>query len=383
MTRATATTRISVTAPPSGDLPPSGSAKLVAAAESYQSVKPAAMSAGQWRYTIFGSYGSGMYNPHYTLNGPHGAFMLAASGGHSHPSFFGGVGFDWNTRAWFYKPAVGVADRGASIDLAETNGPPWYEMLGTEVPAVPHPYRNQAVIPPSLGGSAVGDLIYIVRHALLNGGQDSSRRAHRFNPLTGVWSRASAGSSECAYSAVEATTIFDPVTGRFYLIRSQQYNHNFLAYLDSADWTYKTVSTTNRPAAIGGYASHVLWGRYILMMHDGTLQTVNLDNLSAGWSTLSVSAPLPTGTQSWAYHEAQGVLYHRDQDGGQILRKLTPPANPLTGTWVLSSQTLGGDAVPNYTAAQVGTSSQRSLHYIPSLQMLGWVSANGCALLNP
>jgi hypothetical protein len=45
--------------------------------------------------------------------------------------------------------------------------------------------------------------------------------------------------------------------------------------------------------------------------------------------------------------------------------------------------TLTGDTIPENRNPNVGTQAYRRLMYVPSIQMLAWITANGVALLNP
>lgn len=352
-------------------------------------------TAGNWSYSIFGSFGAGTFNPHWSARG---AYMLAGTGGHNHPETFGCVYIDWQTGAWGYVPAVGQADRGPVNETTETNGAPWYEMTGTQIPAPPHPYASQVVVPPSLGGGTRGSLMYVTRSAV-GVGASGAPVAHEFDPSTGVWQRAAADATDR-----RGYPVFDPATNRWYVVPVQPWSFNTLRYL-AADRTWQLVTGTGFGYLTGDPNKELntfIHGR-LLVVHQGSdgtptgrFQALNLDNPTAGWSVLTVTGPATDVDYSnaWAYHEAQGVYYRRyaDSNGldvavpqGQTLYKLTPPStNPLTNPWAITTVTLTGDTVPEYRAApDVRTQAYKSLMYLPSIQMLGWVTANGVAILNP
>lgn len=374
-------------APP--PLPAAGAALLIAAAGGHNAVNPGQLTLNQWEYSVFGSYGSGTFNPYWSADG---AYMLAGTGGHNHPEIFGCVYFDWATRAWGYIPAVGQLDRGP-VSGEQTNGEPWLEMTGTTIPAPPHPYARLSVIPPSLGGGPQGSMIYITRGAVTVAARPAPV-AHRLSLPGGVWTRASEG-----VATISGLVVFDAQTSRYYTVPGQPWSFNVIQYLDALDWTWKTRSIgTPLSGGTTKESNAFLHGR-LLVIHQsdavgtGRFQAVNIDT-PAGWTTLNATGPGVTDNHlanAWTYHAAQGVYYRRAADifsssvypQGQTLYKLTPPENPLTGEWVTTAVTLTGDTVPEHRGTNVGTQAFRRLMYLPTLQMLGWVTVNGVALLNP
>src|SRR5690606_21737170 len=141
-----------------------------APADWFQAVRPAPIAEGPFRYSLFGSYGAGVFNPYWS---EHGAFIAAGTGGHGHQPMLGAVGFDFATRQPFYVPPRDIAERDSSTQgdfgLGETTGDPYYEIIAAQparVPAPPHPYSTLHVVPPSLGGGANGSMIYVTRAAV-------------------------------------------------------------------------------------------------------------------------------------------------------------------------------------------------------------------------
>lgn len=382
------------------DLPLPGTAKLIAPADWFQAVRPAPIAEGPFRYSLFGSYGAGVFNPYWS---EHGAFIAAGTGGHGHQPMLGAVGFDFATRQPFYVPPRDIAERDSSTQgdfgLGETTGDPYYEVIAAQparVPAPPHPYSTLHVVPPSLGGGANGSMIYVTRAAVTRTGNDSSEAAHIFDLATGEWRRAT-DSINLRGARVESTTIFDAVTNRYYVVRSPIHNLRSLEYLDANDWTFKLTSPNYDwpKEGNGPYGKATLYEhggrRLILHFWGDMLQALDLDNIAGGWKELSYTGLLckQGGTQNnYAFHAANNELYARQSSGaGQVLYRLIPPAgDPITGTWVSTTVSLLGDPIPEYMRSGsygVSTHNYRSLFYIPSLQMLGWVTCNGVALLNP
>jgi hypothetical protein len=400
-----------VTADSSASLPSSGQAKLVAPSESYQAIRPPIKNEAQWRASLFESYGSGTFNPHYSTDG---AFVITGTGGHNHQETFGAACFNFTTRAWDWVPAQ-IPERNTPIQVDETTGDPWYEMPGTEVPSPAHAYRLLSVISPALGGGPKGSMLYFGRAATANkdvpgdvSATYNARTCHRFDLATGQWSRTSGATfSHFSGSAlIEGTTVYDPVLQRYYSVRSRLQEIKFLPYLSATDWSYGQTSDFSAfPAAdASNYATAtycVVRGQRLVLHNRGQLfQVLDLGDLPRGFVQPPVSSSLSPawpqtiisgadrGTQNaWVWHEAQGVLYYRHHVGaGNKLLKLTPPpsGDALTGTWTISEVTLAGDAIPEFHAnPSTNIMHYRSLFYIPSLQMLGWVSPSGVCLLNP
>ena len=155
MTRVTATIKINVTAAPSsGSLPALGAAKLVGAAGAHTAVAPNGMDTGRFTKALFEAYGPGCFNRDYSTDG---AFICASSGGHAHYEILGGAGFDFTTRAWFWRGVPGWTETGDPSVLSQTNGSPYYERSGlTEVPAPPHPYAAMIGVRAADAGNAKG-----------------------------------------------------------------------------------------------------------------------------------------------------------------------------------------------------------------------------------
>jgi len=381
--------------PPPYSLPSAGQALLIAASGAHLAVNPGQLSNNDFTYSTFGSFGSGDFNPHWSARG---AYMIAGTGGHNHPETFGCLYFDFETGEWGYIAADGQADRGPVNQDTETNGTPFFEMTGTEIPAPPHPYSMQLVLPPSLAGGSRGALAYITRGAVGIGARGAPV-AHKFSLPGGVWERLSDGSTD-----IEGQASYDEVSGRFYVIPNQVWSYNQLRYLRVSDWTWQLSDLTGFTYATGnaGAGSNVFRYGRLLIVHQGTsgessvgrFQAIDLDNITAGWSILNVTGDVTDVIyeNAWAYHAAQDVFYRRyadlsgatDYPQGQVIYKLTPPtSSPLSNTWTIASVTLTGDTIPENRNANVGTQAHKRLMYLPSIEMLAWVTANGVALLNP
>ena len=372
--------------------PAKGLALRVATASQFEAVKIPQHSMVAWRYAAFGSFGSGLFNKHYSANG---AFVVASSGGHGHPKFFGDLVFDFDTMEWTYTACAnpGVADTESPTPYDQMNGDPWYEMnsaLPDNVPAPPHPYKNMQVIPPSKGGSSKGDMIWIGRSAISITGGGESSQAHSYNLVTHKWKRQSVSGG--TYKSVETATVYDEVANRYYHITPNLQYLNNLTYLDGNNWAFKQTATFPKwGPEINGLSTSV-WiqtgggVRALMIVRVNRLFAVNLDAPASGFIEVAHTGDEITPSYSNpVLHEDQNVLYQRlTGDPGQRLIRWTPPSgNPITGTWNIDSITFGGDVIPASTAQYIDNNVYRTLMYLPALKMLGWASVNGVYLINP
>lgn len=416
MTRATITRSLRIIAPTT--LPPPGYAKALPNPTGYQDVRPAGVTQDGFRYSLFGSYGSGCFNPYYSAKG---AFILACSGGHLHPTFFGAVVFDFDTESWSYLPCANtglMADAGGAVPGLDEGGAapydpnvpcwgssksPYWEMLCVtegQVPSPPHPYKSQVVLAPSDGGSAKGSMLYVTRYSCNAIGGAYSGAVHAFDLVTRKWSRLSVDGSFGRAAVAEGDIVFDPVERRYHLLHTAHHNYLREEWWNPANGQFELGP--NYPMYIndaggGGLAGFIREGggvRALIMARRDSqtgglaLAAMDLGNQAAGWTRrLSLTGEASTAhNASWVYHPQRDVYYRRSRSGaGQSLDRLIPPSgNPLTGTWVKDTVTLQGDTIPEAVGLPLTDSSgYRSLMYIPALQMLGWVTAQGVALLNP
>lgn len=390
MTRATATVQINVTAaPPAGAVPALGAAKLVGAAGAHTAVLPTGEDSGTFTKALFEAFGSGTFVQDYSADG---AFVVAGSGGHNHAGeIIGGAGFDFTSRSWFWRATPGWAESITPVQIGDTNGSPWLELNAApaQTPAPPHPYGSMCQIRAADGGGAKGSIIHVGRSAV-TGLSVSSPTAHRFDCATGVWSRASAGTMT-AYNGNENTAFFDPVAKRYYSWSGEnQHARTAIPYLDVADWTFKEVAGIGyfTPGSTQ-YSKAMYWSgngkRLILAFWPPYRYILDLDYPVAGWRPMSYTGPtFDASFNVPAWHQGNGNLYWRASSGaGNTLVKVVPPADPINGTWVGSTVTLSGDAIPEFMGSGVTTEAYKSLFYIPSLNMLGWVTAFGVSLINP
>lgn len=371
--------------------PAAGTATIVATRADFLACKPGMFSAGEWTQVWFGGYGSGVYNPHM---GAAGSTMAAGFAGHATPQCYGVLRFDWDTHAWSYTACPDQADHlmAATPGLAELSGLPWCEILSSGVPAGSHTYRSQMILSPANGGGTYGSILQVCLSAAGNAGTAHGNRAHLCDPTTAEWTRVRPDSATSfVYEKIESTTVYDPVDNRYYYLSYTIHSFNYIEYLDGDDLLIKRTPTFPYTPTPGGaaYGTSFLHGRYIVFSWGGSMRAISLDNITAGWQMLTVSGSVPSTGDAWVYHPTLNKHYLRTMVQGQNLWRLTPPADPLTGTWVCDEITLTGDAIfegsdnPSGAPIATGPYTYRWLQYISEIDCLGWVTYNGVNRIDP
>jgi len=81
--------------PPYG-LPAAGQAVLIGT-NNAETIRPPSHGAGDWSYSLFGSYGGGCFVAEHSVGG---AYVIAGTGGHNAPPNFGAAVFDFADATW-------------------------------------------------------------------------------------------------------------------------------------------------------------------------------------------------------------------------------------------------------------------------------------------
>jgi hypothetical protein len=90
---------------------------------------------------------------------------------------------------------------------ANSNGPPWREWTGTEVPLPGHPYLIAAELPASRGGGPKGSVVFVSRAAVNSDGA-GARGPHALNLETRRWSRLTSAEHP-QVAGIYSSVIFD------------------------------------------------------------------------------------------------------------------------------------------------------------------------------
>jgi hypothetical protein len=326
-----------------------------------------------WRNAVFEAYGGGCYVQWASAAGWY--VQSSDSGGHSDNSNVDIVAFDYADATWKFRVnGNDVASTSSPFAAAATNGTPYFEISAAtgQMPAPTHAYTT--LMP--LNEGSQGSVMYVTRGSTTTT-PDSSGAAHKQNLNTGVWTRAATGNS--AYSGDNHSCAYDSIDNRWYVIPSDIGSRQNLHYLRGSDMTWQVTATYPNAAQPGSGntpSAMVHEGLRVLLFHrTGALQGLDLNNIAAGWTTLTVSGTPPTSGNRWVWHPTNGCFYCKVDNTGNTLHRLTPPAsNPISGTWTFDTITIGGSGLPDRTLLN---RHYGGLHYIPVLDLMGWVSGPG------
>ena len=325
-----------------------------------------------WRNAVFESFGGGCFVPQASAAG---WYVHSGTGGHSDNSNVDIVAFDYADATWKFRAnGNGVASTSAPFAAGATNGTPYYEISAAtgEMPAPTHSYTT--LMP--LNEGVQGSVMYVTRGTTTTA-PNASGAAHKQNLANGVWSRAATGSS--AYSGDNHSCAYDSVDNRWYVIPSDVGSRQNLHYLRGSDMTWQvTPSYPNaaQPGSGNTPSGMVHEGLRVLLFHrTGALQGLDLNAIANGWTTLTTSGTPPESGNRWVWHPGTGRFYSKVDATGNTLHRLTPPASsPLSGTWTFDTVTIGGSGLPSRTLLN---RHYTGLHYVPVLDLLGWVSGPG------
>lgn len=109
------------------------------------------------------------------------------------------------------------------------------------------------------------------------------------------------------------------------------------------------------------------------------LQAFDLSNPASGMRVLALTGvPLPLAVPGLDYCPDNGALYAYLSVWGATLNtlyKITPPAsNPLTNPWTVTTQTLGGVAIPNPTYADGYNGVYSKFRYVRRLRSFAFLN---------
>ena len=358
---------------------PAAGAAVAIGANTAASIKPSGISAFNWAYSLFNSYGTGSFNPDFSGAG---AFAIAGSGGHNAPPNLDAAVFDFSTATWkLVSNANGIAARDSdylATDASDDNYRELHAETTGQVPAPSHLYALTAYLPASMGGGPKGSYVKLGSLAVFSNAA-FGRGIHKMDLSTGLWTRMTADLADFMW-AYEGTSVFDPVDKRYYVIPDSFHRVNYLQYYDVATATMKQTQTYPSPGDYTASEYQATWldpaRRLILNQRPGwPLRALDLRNIAAGWVVLKTAGSQPNASNRWAYYEPDGRFYTRGNASGQVLNRLTAPSDWKNGTWTYDTVTLGGAALPNYTdAAGNGARHYGTFFYVPALKSLAWIS---------
>jgi len=344
-------------------------AKDVAAAVS---TKPDAISTA-----LFGAFGGGTFVRDYSSRG---AYVLTCLGGHAAPmQIAGAVLFDFEEATWKgFENANGVPSAGGGTPYwaKNSNGDPWQEWKGTEVPLPGHPYLIAAELPASLGGGPKGSVVFIGR-AAVKGDGGGGRGPHALNLATRKWSRLTSADHP-RVAGIYSSVLFDEKTGRYYSIGGIEKRKD-VPYYDAADWSklHATAPQYGWPAFGGGSRAFLDPVRRLIIdfADNRELHAFQLDHPGEGWKVLKVVGELPivAGPEPsrFVFYPPDGNFYFLPESKKDtVLHRLKPPTDEaLTKVWTADKVQLN-QPLPNHAPGP----SYSFFFYVPSIQCLAWVA---------
>lgn len=359
---------------------------------SHLSVRPPGAwgTDSDWTYSLFNSFGGGLWAPIYSTRG---VYMIGASGGHGAPENSDMVLFNFDTALWERLANTnGLTSNSAPLNTNQTNGSPYYEQLAGDgrVPAPVHLYANMSYLTAAQGGGPLGSYLKVTSQAVTNQSAQGGGIS-RFNLQTRLWTRLtnSVFTGAAWLLDYDSSCVKDEAAGRIYFSGGATHGSNTMYYLDLADLTVKSVTYSGTYNDHSGYPSVGMCEidpvrRFILKFWGVVpakrgLAIFDLNNISAGWKdvTAQVSGSWPVATGCWAYYPPDGCWYQREQSSGNTLWRLTVPTDLRNGAYTIDTVTLTGATMANRTSLGGQTAGHyKGFVYVDSIQCLAWFSGN-------
>lgn len=170
-------------------------------------------------------------------------------------------------------------------------------------------------------------------------------------------------------SGIQSGSDFDPTTGIVWAVAPQ--SDNSVARYNTGTGVFSLVNVSLH----SGYNSTAALSpskRCLVVMNGndvsaGTINILNLDNPTAGWTQRSVSG-FPAGNGNlWGivWHEASGAFLVWGWGSDSRIAKLIPPANPFTGTWTVSLVSAAGGVTPSAPITNSGNVTAGRFNIVP------------------
>jgi hypothetical protein len=372
---------------------PSSKTAILIGNNTAASVRPSPHGSDEWSYATMENYGSGTFVRDFSSVG---AFVVAGCGGHQGAAIFGGLVFDFENAMWSYlHNANGMPNQVWSLNRSQENSLGEIAISGVtgNMPAPAHVYRYVLGQSASDGGGPKGSLLMTVGDYVDEAAMLSLNYAYRFDLSSRLWSRVTTNTRTAAYNGygyfVEGSAAYDPTTRRVYVTPAELSGLAALPYIDLADKTWKSTSMGGSSPSDHQQSTFVDNTRRLLVLKGsgGYLYAINLNNVSAGPVTLSLSGSLPSHNNRWDYYPVDGCWYTYAGDGSQVIHKLAPPpvSAGTSGTWTCSTVQIGGAALSPKASASGNKDHYTRFFYVPGLQCFAWVAGvtQKVALIKP
>ncbi len=390
-------------------LPTSGNALAIPNSAAVASL-PSAVSASNWEYSLMESWSGGCYVQDYSA---FGAYVLANTGGHEVQPNIGGAIFDYARGAWSYllnangltyaetNAVLGTIypnDFQSTIDVLQPfgelqNSAGRFSTITGNMPAPTHCYLGSLPLPAANGGGANGSVLQLVGGAAAQSPDVQISYSHRFDLATGTWIRYSSNAITASAGwggtpLEDAPGVFDSSRAKYYCYGAGPWASNHLAEIDptSSAWAGLPLGAYYPSAgSYGGTAFYDPERDLLVTMFDNAAPVwaaVQAGNVAAGATVLTVTG-MPTGKMltRWDYYPPGDCFYTHFGTDTNTIYKLTPPAGTgLTGTWVVTAESIGGAAMPLQgsqfgTYASGGGSHYSRFHYVPTLECFAWIAS--------
>jgi hypothetical protein len=176
-------------------------------------------------------------------------------------------------------------------------------------------------------------------------------------------------------SGIQSGSDFDPTTGIVWAVAPQ--SDNSVARYNTGTDTFSLVNVSLH----SGYNSTAALSpskRCLVVMNGndvsaGTINILDLDNPTNGWTQRSVSG-FPAGNGNlWGivWHEASGAFLVWGWGSDSRIAKLIPPANPFTGTWTVSLVSAAGGVTPSAPITNSGNITAGRFNIVPDFAGTG------------
>lgn len=363
------------------------------------SVRPAAISASQWQYSLFASWSGGTFVPGW---GTHGAYVCAGTGGHGAPENFDAVLFDFADFTWKYLPNTnGVAANPSPLSPGETTGSPYWEVPGTQVPAPAHVYQHQI---------GVGSSVYWVTNTFATTAAAGGSYLHRCRlnaDLTCTWSRVATNAFNATFPGFGtygggnyAATFHDAARNRLWFLNVMTHWVTTIPWitLDGTNWTGTPIANATQDTSGAGILIHDPEQDCIFAgVPRGQLYRLNLAGSTLnGWAPVSSSGLTTSGLTGSGEQDAvrwvkypvsdggDGCFYSYRDNGSRMIKRFDPIARAFSDVSVAN-----GPGIPRINPASAIYPNQAQhftrFCYVPALKCFAWIPGNGqqVALLRP
>jgi len=386
-------------------LPPSGQIKSVGVNTLATAAPPLPFNPGP-------SYASNVVAPWcgMVIASTYGAYGSIVIYGGGHGDYYGNevYRYDIDTRSWSritdptpppYYPVVSGTQTGAYY-VDDVYGEYWANSAGTAVrtgqPSSSHTYGRLLWCPPgSFGADPAGYLVDPMTVAHVPIGGRSAAYLHYVPLSTPVWTRGNQFPTTVIGNGAYGPALYDSSRNRIANFSNGNDFITFYGYYNCATGVTGTINITGGQAgasagtrsynSIAAYDSsadlyYVIRNElnqvrlHIINPTTNVLTVRLISNLTSSYN-FSVTSPTAEdqGGFEWIQSLGQWVYY---QGTGSTIYRISKPADPINGTWTITSQTFTGDAA----IAKSSTPHYTRFRWLPNLSSFIWLATKDAAV---